>query len=318
MAGRNPRSRTYAVSRSSDGSATERFARAVYGGAPFRSAQALAAGVLTRHDLRTRFHRVHPRVYARSPDELTRDQRVRAAWLWAGSSSVLCGGTAAFLHGEVYFGPESVDDEVELWLPAWRTPPDGIRVRSWPVRSESAQLNGMAVSTPARTAIDLARLIPSDIRAVAALDAMCHSGGASPEAIAAAAQEMSGSAGVGRVIALLPSVDPRMESPKESEVRLLMRDSGLPPMQPQVTIYDERGVEVCRADFGNRRWKVGIEYDGKQHQIDRTRRDGDSLTAIRVAALGWRIPRITQGIIARPEMFLGFMRQAFEAQGWRP
>lgn len=256
-------------------------------------------------------------MYARRPAELTRDQRIRAAWLWAGPSSVLCGGAAAHLLGEEYFGKEVVDDAVELWLPTWRTPPPGIAVRSWRTRPDSVRRRGMDVTTPARTAIDLARALPSDIRAIAALDSMCSKGGADPAAIALTAAGMGGETGVGRVRRLLARVDPAMQSPKETEVRLFMAEAGLPPMDPQVTIYDEDGLRVCTVDFANRLWKVGIEYDGREHQIDPRRRDRDSLVAIRVAALGWRVPRITQGLLRSPRELVGHIRTAFEQQGWR-
>src|SRR5699024_2746660 len=88
------------------------FVKAVYGGEPFLVKPALAAGIITRQDVRARFRRIHPKVYARKTVELTAGQKVRAAWLWAGPGSVLCGGAAAMLHGESYFGPELVDDEI--------------------------------------------------------------------------------------------------------------------------------------------------------------------------------------------------------------
>lgn len=76
------------------------FVRAVCGGEPFLAETALATGVLARQDLRTRFRRIHPKVYARRSAELTTMQSIRAAWLWGGADAVFCGGAAAFLAGE--------------------------------------------------------------------------------------------------------------------------------------------------------------------------------------------------------------------------
>lgn len=291
------------------------FVKAVYGGEPFLVKPALAAGIITRQDVRARFRRIHPKVYARKTVELTAGQKVRAAWLWAGPGSVLCGGAAAMLHGESYFGPELVDDEVQLWLPHWRNAPPGVTVRGWPTRPDSVQTQGMASTTPARTAVDLARHLRSDVRAVAALDSMCRSGGADPDAIAAAAFGMAGQSGVRRVMGLLPEVDPLAESPKETEMRLIMNATNLPRFESQVEVRDELGALVSRLDLGNRRWKVGLQYDGGDH-LQRDRRDADSTMMMRLAALGWEVRRVTQGMLYAPRTLVHFAHGVFEKQGW--
>ena len=294
------------------------FVRAIYGGEPFLVKPALAAGIITRQDLRARFRRIHPKVYAWKTAELTCARRIRAAWLWGGSSAIVCGGAAAVLHGERYFGTELVDDhnEVQLWLPAWRSAPAGIVVRGWSVRPDSVRIRGMSVTTPARTAIDLARQLRSDPRAIGALDSMCHAGGTDPDAIAAAAFGMAGQTGVRRVLGLLPAVDPLAESPKETEMRLIISATDLPSFQSQVEVRDELGGLVSRLDLGNRRWKVGLQYDGGEH-LRRDRRDADSATMMRLAALGWEVRRVTQGMLHSPQTLVHFARGVFEKQGWR-
>ncbi|GAA1717028.1 MULTISPECIES: hypothetical protein [Dietzia] len=291
------------------------FVRAVYGGEPFLVNSALAAGILTRQDLRTRFRRLHPRVYVRASAELDPAQKIRAAWLWGGPRSVICGGAAGHLAGEAYFGEELVRDEVQLWRPTWRRAPPGIVVRKWTATPDHLLWQGMAVTTPARTAIDLARHMASDVRAVAALDSMCRTGGTDPDAIAAAAFAMAGQTGVRRVLGLLPAVDPLAESPKESELRLIMGATDLPVFESQVEVRDESGALVSRLDLGNRRWKVGLQYDGNEH-LTRARRDGDSVAMLRLASLGWEVRRVTQGLLHTPRTLTRFVRGAFEKQGW--
>lgn len=188
------------------------FVAAVYRGEPFLAKAALHAGVLTREDLRARFRRIHPRVFARKNAELTPEQKIRAAWLWGGSSAVICGGAAALLAGEQFFGDEIVEDTAQLWRPVWRSPPPSILVHRWPTPPQVVRVDGMSVTSPARTAIDLARNLKSDVRAVAALDSMCQSGRTDPDAIAAMGFEMAGHTGVRRVLRLLPMVDPAAES----------------------------------------------------------------------------------------------------------
>lgn len=294
-----------------------RFVDAVFKNEPFLGRVALNSGVLTRHDLQTRFRRVHPRVYVGKSAELTTYQTIRAAWLWAGPSSVLCGGAAAFLSGEEYFGEELVRKAVQLWRPGFRTPPPGIVVHRWPAAPEAVRIEGMSVTTPGRTAIDLARQFDSEVRAVAALDSMCRTGRATPDEIAETAFRMAGQTGVRRVLGLLPAVDPKAESPKETEMRLVLQRTELPPLESQVPVFDERGRVVSRLDLGNRKWKVGLHYDGEEH-LKRERRDQDSVATARLAALGWDAPRITQGMLRNPTMLIGFARDAFVRQGWKP
>lgn len=294
-----------------------RFVDAVFGGQPFLARTALDAGIISRQDLRTRFRQIHPKVYAWKSAELSTRQKIRAAWLWAGPESVLCGGAAAYLLGEQYFGVEIVDDEVELWRQEWRAPPVGVAARRWRLTPDHARVSGMRVTTPARTAIDLARQITSDARAIAVLDSMCKSGRATPDAIAETACAMAGQKGVRRVLALLPRVDPKSESPKETELRLQMEGAGLPRFESQVEVFDEFGTLISRLDLGNREWKVGLQYDGDGH-LRRDRRDRDSMTMMRLASLGWEVKRVTQGMLRVPQTLRGFAREAFERQGWAP
>lgn len=294
-----------------------RFVGAVFGGEPFLASAALNVGIISRQDLRTRFRRVHPRVYVWKSTDLSTHQKIRAAWLWAGPDAVLCTGAAAFLAGEEYFGAEMVDEQVSLWRPQWRTPPPGIVAHRWRCAPESIQYSGMSLTTPARTAIDLARYLSADVRSVAAMDSMCRTGRATPDAIAETAFGMAGDTGVRRVVELLPLVDPLSESPKETELRLQMAGSDLPQFESQVELRGEYGELISRLDLGNRQWKVGLQYDG-EHHLKRERRDQDSMTTMRLTSLGWDVLRVTHGMLRTPRMLRGFVREAFDRQGWKP
>ena len=61
--------------------------------------EALAAGTLTRHELRAYYRRLHPDVYALKRAELTLGDRIAAAWLWSRRRGVVCGLAASALHG---------------------------------------------------------------------------------------------------------------------------------------------------------------------------------------------------------------------------
>jgi hypothetical protein len=76
---------------------------------PFKGTDALAAGVITRHRLRTDFEMVHRDVYIPRGQKLTPVTRAVAAWLWSGRTATVAGLSAAALHRTPW-----IDD----WLPA--------------------------------------------------------------------------------------------------------------------------------------------------------------------------------------------------------
>jgi hypothetical protein len=65
----------------------------------FVGTEALAAGEVTRRDLRRRYTMVHRNVYSRAGVQLTAADRARAAWLWSGRRAILVGHSAAALLG---------------------------------------------------------------------------------------------------------------------------------------------------------------------------------------------------------------------------
>ena len=71
--------------------------------------EALAAGMVTRNDLRRRYTRMFPDVYG--PPKPTIRERARGAWLWSGRRGVIAGVAASALHWAKY-----VDDDVPIEL----------------------------------------------------------------------------------------------------------------------------------------------------------------------------------------------------------
>ncbi len=72
---------------------------------------------------------------------------------------------------------------------------------------------------------------------------------------------------------------------------------------------------MSRLDPANRKWKVGLQYDGHEH-LTRARRDADSVAMLRLASLGWEVRRVTQGLLNTPRTLTRFVHGAFEKQGW--
>jgi hypothetical protein len=139
---------------------------------PFLGNEALAAGLLSRYELRSRYVALHQDVYVPRDAELTAVLRAKACWLRSRRRGVLASFSASALHGSKWIDPT---------LPAAiidtnRRPAAGVQI--WEERIEHDEISvvdGMPLTTPARTALDLARRYPAGT-AVAAIDALAQSG----------------------------------------------------------------------------------------------------------------------------------------------
>ncbi len=94
------------------------------------------------------------------------------------------------------------------------------------------------------------------------------------------------------VAALLDEVRDGSESPKETKLRLTLVRAGLPEPELAVEIFAADGTFIARLDQVFPRYRVAVEYDGRQHASDarQFQRDADRWDAIRAA--GWDHVRI--------------------------
>lgn len=279
---------------------------------PFIGSEALQAGRLTRHSLRTRFIAIYPDVYIPIGAELTAATRARAAWLWTGRAGIVAGRSAAALHGAKWIDA-SLPAEV-LWHN--RRPPRGISVWSGQIAEDEIEvIRGMRVTTPARTALDIAcrylRGIPTNpiepldtLAATAPIDSLARATRLKMADVDVLASRYRGHRGLRLARETLALVDSGAESPQETRVRLLLISRGFPAPQTQIPVYDDHGGLVAELDMGWEEPKIAVEYEGDHHR--RTRREFNK--GIRrheaVTELGWMDIRVTAadgdgGVIAR-------------------
>jgi hypothetical protein len=256
---------------------------------PFVGSEALATRRLTSHALRSRFAAIYPDVYLPRDEAPTAVDRAHAAWLWSRRRGVIAGRSAAALHGAKW-----VDGRLPAQL-LWgnRHSPSGIETWSDAVpQDELMTIDAMTVTTPARTALDIACRSPLN-SAVASLDALARATRLPMAEMTALAQRHGGRRGIRRARRAIALVDPGAESPRETWLRLLLIRAGFPAPATQIQVRNEYGVVVASLDMGWEHLKIAAEYDGEHHRMTRRQLDNDIHRAEVLQELGWIHIRVT-------------------------
>lgn len=278
--------------------------------------EALAAKAMPERAVRSLYEVVYPGVYSSAGVELTARERARAAWLWSRRQAVIAGTSATALLGAKWVSPalnaELIHDN--------RHAPRGITVHSERLHpAEVIEVEGMPVTSPARTAFDVGRWTSSRLHTVQRLDALTNATRVKIADVEEVIASHRGARGLVRLRGVLPLVDGGAESPQETRTRLAMIDAGLPTPQTQIRVCDEYGDFVARIDMGYRELLVGIEYDGPQHWTDPAQRQRDIDRHAALLELGWTIIRVSSELLRyRQGTFIARVVAAMRSAGWRP
>lgn len=272
--------------------------------------EAVAGGVLTRWELQRWYRPVFRNVHAPRGRALTLFDRITAAWLWTQRGGIVTGVAASALHGAEWVADDIPVDLVWDYIRA----PDGLKVRHERIEAdEVTTVAGIPVATPARTAFDLGRFLPRG-PALARLDALMRARPFSIEDVLMLARRYKGARGVARLKEILPLVDGGAASPRETWLRLLYIDGGLPRPTTQITIVDEWGRYVRTVDMGWEEFRVAAEYDGGQHQTDRAQYVKDLRVLPKLAQLGWHVMQVIKEDDAHEVVQRA--SRALKARGW--
>jgi hypothetical protein len=121
---------------------------------PFVGTEALADGVVTRHDLATRYDAIYRNVYVPRGRQVTPAQRARAAWLWSRRQATVVGISAAAMHNAKW---------IDSRLPAELNQASQRKTREIVLHNDTLStdemeiVRGIPVTTAARTAFDHGR-----------------------------------------------------------------------------------------------------------------------------------------------------------------
>jgi len=162
---------------------------------------------------------------------------------------------------------------------------------------ETCLVDDLAVTTRARTVVDVARVLPLEQALVMADQALRMRWVTAPE-LASAAERFGSRAGVSGLRRVIGLADGKAESPGETRTRLILVQAGL-AVESQVDIHSGDGDFIGRVDLKLRDCAVVVEFDGRfkyaidgeverAHWLEKQRHDALMDAGFVVARIYWR------------------------------
>ena len=274
---------------------------------------AVAAG-LTRAGLRDDGVRVTRGAYVSRAVPLALTNVCRAAAQALPAGAVFSHLTAAALLG----APVAVAWPLHVVLPPAVPRPQRRRVRVHVRRllpEDVVVRGGLPTTNGPQTLLDLAAsLEPEELVAIG--DALYRAEHIDPGTLHARLQRAGGARGIVRARSIAPLLTPLAASRPESILRYWLTVSDLPTPEPQTPVLDRWGREVAHADLGYPRWKVALEYEGRQHA--EARQFGRDLERYSLmAADGWLLLRFGARHLNRRTVVLDRVGGALRSRGAR-
>jgi hypothetical protein len=274
---------------------------------PFTRARAAELGVTGRMLESARFVRLLPRVHRHAEYDMTDDDWVAAARLALPADAYLTGISRIQQLG-LDFGPRRpirfvighdhhlAFDEIFLHRTKCLPPTDDV-----------------GVGVPAAFIAYCARARVVD--AIKVGDWLLHRGHTSRHAIRDLALSALWRDGAHETVWILDHLDPRSRSLKESEMRAVLEFAGLPRPEVNVAVDVQENVKVI-GDLVYRDVGLVVEYEGVQHQEERSQylSDVDRYALLRGAGL--RYVQATKERLGRPKTLVGEVYRALLAGGY--
>ncbi len=228
-------------------------------------------------------------------------------------------GSAAVLHGLPIF-PEAVRN---LHLTRDRHG-GGVRrsvvhVHGSPLAdADVTVIDGLPVTSLARTVADLARTLPYP-QAVAIGDRALAIG-LDPTDLAVAIEMGLKRAGAAQARRVAQFIDGRSESVGESFSRVGFAEDRLPAPVPQFEVFDDSGDFLGRSDFGWPELRTLGEFDGREKYVRYRRRDEtleefllrEKAREDALRDLGWQVVRWVWAELFRKRVIADRLLRAFE------
>jgi hypothetical protein len=126
---------------------------------------------------------------------------------------------------------------------------------------EVHRLGELPLTSPARTAFDVARQLPRD-EAVVSLDRLAAATGVTKAQIAELFDRYRGARGIEQARAVAHLMDAGATSREQSLLRVMLIDAGLPRPQTNITVGDDFAATIVTLGWAEK--KVGIGFADKR------------------------------------------------------
>lgn len=250
----------------------------------FSAGQATSAGATPgaiRHRvLSGRWQLLGAGVYRLAGVPVTWKQRALAACMISGAGAVVSHRSAAVLWGVSGFGP----GPLEITVPPGRSGRNSL-ARAHRSTVQAVRRDGIPVTRPSRTIVDLAGVVTGDLLEEGVDDVLCRRLCRLDELVAPAGRR--GSAALREVLAAWNG-DGLPEGVAEMRVVRALLAAGLPLPARQYEIWVD-GVFIARVDLAYPPFRLAMELDGFRWHAGRRRFRSDRMRRNRVEAAGWRL-----------------------------
>jgi hypothetical protein len=245
---------------------------------------------------------------------------VRATLAGLRRPAVVSHQSAAVLHGLPLWDAPLDRVHVTRRPGAWNDVSRVLRVHVTRLRDdEIVMVDGIGVTDPVRTALDLARSLPHEA-AVVALDAALHRDLLQLTDLRTRLFDIAGTPGSRSAARAIAFADGRSESVGESRSRVILHRWGLAPSALQFEVNAPDGRFLGRTDFAWEERQVVGEFDGrvKYGRLLRPGQDpGDAVFEEKrredeIRDEGWGVIRWVWGELAVPHRFAGRVRRSLE------
>lgn len=253
--------------------------------------------------------------------ELDLVTRCAAALLAVGGEAAISHATAARLWELPLPRPleEEVVIDVAVPVPRRATRLAGVRGHRLALDPRDVvTLNGLRVTSAARTWCDLARVL-SDEDHLAVGDRILWRQAplASRETIAAALLAHPPSQGGARMRRVYPELSDRADSRPESRIRWRLLRAGLPRPEVNFVVCDRNGSFVARVDLAFVDFRMALEYEGDQHRTNRDQWRSDLSRVPRLEDELWHTTRMGPSDLTDSRELIARLKRRLRERGWR-
>lgn len=280
---------------------------------PFSRAEARACGLPRSRLLSREFLKVCYDQYVVATVPITTRVKAQAALNISPAGSFASHHTAAELWGAVV--PDTAETHVSLPSAEGRCVRRGVRSHvAWP-GARATHLRGVRLSEPEQSFLELAAVGVDLVDLVVAGDSLVKAKRTTPEALIAAAHAWTGR-GCRRARRAAGLVRSNVDSPMESRLRMLLVLAGLPEPEVNLIMRGPDGAWQRRFDMYYKKWRVLVEFDGRQHAEDSEQWTSDIYRREELDRRGDRLVVITkEGIYEEPLRTLERVRAALVDRG---